>query len=145
MAATSTTINEDLDGPSPARLILDKSLRGSTIQTVGNTAKIVGGSKASVNEYPWYTALNTSGNFFYCGGQLISPKFVLTAAHCDPKVGDKVQVGALCPADNNNCGQDFEARTVKSVTQHPDYTIHITIALEYDFMLIELVSPNFRL
>jgi hypothetical protein len=81
MAATSTTINEKdkgLDGPSPARLILDKSLRGSTIQTVGNTAKIVGGSKASVNEYPWYTALNTSGNNFYCGGQLISPKFVLT-------------------------------------------------------------------
>jgi len=78
MAATSDTFNEDLDGPSPARLILDKSLRGSTIQTVGNTAKIVGGSIASVNEYPWYTALSTSGNSFYCGGQLISPKFVLT-------------------------------------------------------------------
>ncbi|XP_063866687.1 trypsin-1-like [Scylla paramamosain] len=44
-------------------------------------AKIVGGNFAEFNEYPWQVALLYKGHF-YCGGTLISDRYVLTAAHC---------------------------------------------------------------
>ena len=46
--------------------------------------RIVGGQDTEVNEYPWQAGLVTRGerDFVWCGGTLISSKWVLTAAHC---------------------------------------------------------------
>ncbi|ROT85320.1 Complement factor D [Penaeus vannamei] len=43
--------------------------------------RLVGGSWSEINEYPWMVALMYKGHF-YCGGTLISDRYVLTAAHC---------------------------------------------------------------
>ncbi|XP_037794678.1 proclotting enzyme-like isoform X2 [Penaeus monodon] len=43
--------------------------------------RLVGGNWAEINEYPWMVALLYKGHF-YCGGTLISDRYVLTAAHC---------------------------------------------------------------
>ncbi|XP_053698575.1 trypsin-1-like [Sabethes cyaneus] len=45
------------------------------------TSRIVGGIKADINEFPWMAMLLYRGTF-YCGGSLISDRYVLTAAHC---------------------------------------------------------------
>lgn len=53
--------------------------------------RIFGGEEANAADWPWMTALriafndNTNG---FCGGQLISPDWVLTAAHCLVKEGN---------------------------------------------------------
>ena len=46
--------------------------------------RIVGGEDTEVNEYPWQAGLVSRGNpsYVWCGGSLISSKWVLTAAHC---------------------------------------------------------------
>ena len=67
-----------------------RTSRHGTILSPSNHVepRIVGGNEASANEYPWYCALyrNRSGNEtrrdFYCGGNLISPSFVLTGKLC---------------------------------------------------------------
>jgi hypothetical protein len=45
------------------------------------TSAIVGGSTAVPNEFPWQVRLG-AGTAAFCGGSLVSPKWVLTAAHC---------------------------------------------------------------
>ncbi|XP_063831600.1 transmembrane protease serine 9-like [Ostrinia nubilalis] len=50
-----------------------------------NDDRIVGGTRAEIDEHPWMTLLRydkPKGWGFYCGGVLISARYVLTAAHC---------------------------------------------------------------
>ena len=48
--------------------------------------RIVGGSEAEVNEYPWLVALYKRGRSLpSCGGSLINSLWIVTAGHChDP-------------------------------------------------------------
>ena len=52
--------------------------------TVNRKIRIVGGQETEVNEYPWQVGISsaTSSTNFFCGGSIVSDKWVLTAAHC---------------------------------------------------------------
>ncbi|XP_063346965.1 plasminogen activator, urokinase a [Pelmatolapia mariae] len=58
-----------------------------TEKTCGETSerrmhKIVGGSFTTIESQPWVAAIFHKRYGFLCGGTLISPSWVLTAAHC---------------------------------------------------------------
>lgn len=48
-----------------------------------STSRIIGGTEAKLGQWPWQLSLHFRGSHI-CGGVLISPDFVLSAAHCFP-------------------------------------------------------------
>lgn len=51
-------------------------------------AGIIGGQNARPGMFPFIVSLQSKGNgWHFCGGSLISDRFVLTAAHCIHKPG----------------------------------------------------------
>lgn len=48
-----------------------------------STSRIIGGSEAKSGQWPWQLSLHFKGSHI-CGGVLISPYFVVSAAHCFP-------------------------------------------------------------
>ena len=82
-------------------------------------SRIIGGSKADSNRYPYTVALTTTGSNFFCGGSLIAPDMVLTAAHClrGEGISYKVAVGKV-----HLTKDDGEVIRVVKEIKHPQYT-----------------------
>ncbi|XP_011606709.1 transmembrane protease serine 4a isoform X1 [Takifugu rubripes] len=57
------------------------SLSCSDCGQVGSQDRIVGGTDAAVEDWPWQVSLQQGGQHV-CGGSLVSPRWVITAAHC---------------------------------------------------------------
>lgn len=95
----------------------------------------MGGQTASSNEYPWQVGLlSSSGSLPFCGGSLISPTEVLTAAHCTS--GQSPASIAVSLGDHDI--SDFQAVTasVCQIIDHPKYNFP-----DYDFSILQLCSP----
>lgn len=64
----------------PAALCLSLSECGVSVKT-SRQSRIVGGSNAYSGEWPWQVSLHVQG-IHVCGGSIITPEWIVTAAHC---------------------------------------------------------------
>ena len=105
-----------------------------------NLGRIVGGSEVTPYSVPWQVALHSHANpggFPSCGGTLIGPRHVLTAAHCvnGGLIDFDVVVGEHTISDSS----DGTTHKVCDVKVHPDY--QKKQFYDYDFAIVRLKSP----
>lgn len=67
-------------------LALDDSSAKTEKSTLFRTPRIIGGTQTAKNEYPFMVFLSSDADVNSCGGSLIAPNIVLSAAHCRGKL-----------------------------------------------------------
>jgi hypothetical protein len=135
-----------VQGESFNRIIdrLENTSYNRYLSTNWTESRIIGGFNVSKGVYPFFAMALDASNQFFCGGSLVSPEFILTAAHCTTSSKwtlSKFLVGALCPFErqDNNCGQYYELKAVDKVYNHPSYNAN---TLLNDFSLVKLTSRS---
>ncbi|KAG7350602.1 secreted trypsin-like serine protease [Nitzschia inconspicua] len=94
--------------------------------------RIIGGQDAVPGLYPFFASL-TIGGGHSCGGSLIAPDIILSAAHCTNLNG--AEVGRSIRSDPNDTYETFEL--IKEI-RHPVYDNE---AYKFDFMILQLDRP----
>ena len=101
----------------------------------GATADVVGGSIVDIKDYPWQVSV-THGPWL-CGGTLIDPSWVVTAAHCADGLAGEYRVHA--GINQQTSMTDANAMTVSQVIVHPSYDPNTD---ENDIALLHLTAPS---
>ncbi|MCU0831615.1 MAG: serine protease [Rhizobiaceae bacterium] len=86
--------------------------------TQPRNGRIVGGTPSPTGANPWQVALISSTGRFFCGGSVIAPTLVVTAAHCvdDFPTGLRVLVGT------NRLNSGGRLIPVSSIQVHPGWS-----------------------
>lgn len=113
-----------------------------TTSAIENAPNVVGGRDAEPGEWPWMAALvlapvENAYEGHFCGGTLIAPTWVLTAAHCVANLEARhidVVLGR-----HNLSSDGGERISVLEKWVHPDYNAS---TLDSDLALLRLERPS---
>ncbi|KMQ96719.1 serine protease easter [Lasius niger] len=119
-----------------------------------NSDRIIGGKNASLGAYPWIARIGYGKPGAYnalsyrCGGTLINPLYVVTAAHCVVNLPENFKVSGIRLGEHNtltdlDCEREYCAEPVqdfspKLIIAHKDYN---KPAFKNDIALIRLDQP----
>ncbi|CAF0971553.1 unnamed protein product [Rotaria sordida] len=101
--------------------------------------RIVGGETAVQQSWSWIVSVRSHGEHI-CGGSVLSPSYIITAAHCIKDTHNfksiTILAGSLTLKPSSN--DLSQIRSITKVYKHPDYNSH---SLINDLVLLRLSSP----
>ena len=111
----------------------------------GDGVQIVNGDFANIADHPWLVALvfRAAPDAFVgqvCGGSLIDPFWVLTAAHCVDGVSTSA-LEVVSGIGNLKKATDQNTTRVAELIAHPDFILEGSPFLDNDVALVRLESP----
>uniref|UniRef100_A0A3P8VKY9 Coagulation factor X-like n=1 Tax=Cynoglossus semilaevis TaxID=244447 RepID=A0A3P8VKY9_CYNSE len=111
-----------------------------TVNTTGNstalqekTFRIVGGDLERPGGSPWQVLVHRSDGYGFCGGTLVSDRWVVSAAHCFEDLADYVTIGV----DDKRLTLHLQIK-IQKVFIHPHFH---SFTFDSDIALILLAEP----
>ncbi|KAK7934391.1 hypothetical protein WMY93_005287 [Mugilogobius chulae] len=135
--SSGKNVADSCQGDSGGPLLCKGNIVGVT--SFGRGAKIINGKEVAPHSMPYMALLQTQNVLAYCGGTLISPEWVLTAAHCY-KENNKIKQVTLGVHNIQKEATEKNLRQIRKVEKfikYPNYNAQKKIN---DFMLIKLAQ-----
>ena len=123
--------------------------------------RIVGGNTTTIAEWPWQTAITADAEFFsgdgfdrqFCGGSLVAPTIVVSAAHCFFDVFQGVPGHDFDPPDlfaaitgrtqlSSSTGQEIEVGTYYVFVDGSGKPLYNPNTNAWDVVFAQLASPS---
>lgn len=103
--------------------------------------KIVGGSNAAIEDYPWQISLriNTGTNLSHtCGGSILNEEWVVTAAHCvrDYSAGQLLVIAGTSEVNDVDAAHQFR---IAEIITHEDY-VYSGGGASFDIALLRMAN-----
>ena len=110
----------------------------STVRKSHVHGRIINGSNAKKGRYSYIVSLTLKGNHV-CGGTLIAPDMILSAAHCSEYI-DGASIGRHNVDDEEEI---FEKFVFENIIMHPEFNQDDNDgSLDYDFLLLKLYGKS---
>lgn len=114
-------------------------------QAYGESAQeIVGGTNASIAEFPWQISFQTSSGGHFCGGSILNANWILTAQHC---VDQAAAFATTAPASvriaagSSTLSGMATSGQIRAVTDVITYPGYVDVDQGKDVALLRLASP----
>uniref|UniRef100_A0A2R8P5F6 Ovochymase 1 n=1 Tax=Callithrix jacchus TaxID=9483 RepID=A0A2R8P5F6_CALJA len=100
--------------------------------------RIAGGEEACPHCWPWHVGLRFLGDY-QCGGAIIDPVWILTAAHCVQSKNNPFSWTIIAGDHDRTLKESTEqVRRAKHIIVHEDFN---TLSYDSDIALVQLSSP----